>query len=223
MKSNSNQKLIKHLPAIYHESEHLGLGVLLSVFEKILYGEDGSHQQEKQPRQSLDNLIPLADSIATISCLFDAYETPKDFLPWLASWVALTHFEGLDEIRQRKLIAEIVPLYAFRGTKKYLEKMLEFFTPEKTAISVEDQQLEGFTIGKAEVGKSTRLAHDRPFMFRVVVVLSGLHDDPENNDEKIIRYKRQIRRVIDLAKPAYTMYELVWEYGSKPTRNHLVA
>jgi phage tail-like protein len=211
---NSNGKLLDYLPAIYHESEDLG--VLLSVFEKILYGEDGQDQGKKKPRPSLDKLIPVVDSIATIAYLFDADETPPDFLPWLARWVALTHLEGLSEKRQRQLIAEIVPLYAFRGTKRYLEKILEFFTPENTAITIEDQQIEGFVIGKVEVGKNSRLAHDRPFWFRVEVIPSGFADDPDKKGAEIAKYEKQIRRVIDLAKPAYTMYELVWPTG--PTK-----
>ncbi len=212
MKSNPNRKLLNYLPAIYHESKDLG--VLLSVFEKILYGELGQDQRKKGPRPSLDELIPVVDSITTISCLFDAAETPRDFLPWLARWVALSHFEGLSEKRQRKLLAEIVPLYALRGTKRYLAEMLEFFKPENSIISIEDQQLEGFVIGKVELGKNSRLAHDRPFWFRVEIVQSGLADDPEKEGEKFARYEKQIRRVIDLAKPAYTMYELVWTTGS---------
>jgi phage tail-like protein len=217
MISNSNGKLLNYLPAIYHDWEDLRQ--LLAVFEKILYGEDGQDQREIEPRQSLDKLIPVVDSIATISSLFDADETPPDFLPWLSQWVALTHLEGLSEKRQRKLIAEIVPLYAFRGTKIYLEKMLEFFIPENTTISIEDQQLGGFaigTIGKSEVGINTRLEHDRPFWFRVEIVPSDLADEPDKKCGEIAKYEKQIRRVIDLAKPAYTMYELVWPAG--PTK-----
>ena len=199
------------MPAIYHESEDLG--VLLSVFEKILYGEDGENKSRKGPRPSLDELIPVVDSIATISCLFDAAETPRDFLPWLARWVALSHFDGLSEQRQRKLIADIVPLYALKGTKKYLEKMLEFFKPEDTTVSIEDQQLDGFVVGKVELGKNSRLDHDRPFWFRVVIAPDRLVDDPDKKCKDIARYEKKIRRVIDLAKPAYTMYELVWPMG----------
>jgi hypothetical protein len=45
---------------------------------------------------------------------------------------------------------------------------------------------------------------------------SGLADDPDKKNEEFARYEKQIRRVIDLAKPAYTMYELVWPMG--PTK-----
>jgi phage tail-like protein len=214
MKSTNNGKLINYLPAIYHDKKHLSH--LLAVFEKILYEADEPDQLPKKPRRFLDDPIPIVDSIDTIAGLFDAHETPQDFLPWLARWVALTHLEGLSEKRQRQLIAEIVPLYAFRGTKSYLEKILEFFTPENTAITIEDQQIEGFVIGKVEVGKNSRLAHDRPFWFRVEVIPSGFADDPDKKGAEIAKYEKQIRRVIDLAKPAYTMYELVWPTG--PTK-----
>ena len=150
MNTNSNGKLLGYLPAIYHDSEDLRH--LLAIFEKILYDAVQPEQPPKNPRRSLEEPIPIVDSIAAIAGLFDAYETPSDFLPWFTQWVALTYLEGLSAERQRKLVAEIVPLYALRGTKKYLAKLLEYFIPDQTMISIEDQRSLADHVGPRESG-----------------------------------------------------------------------
>ena len=207
MKTNSNGKLLGYLPAIYHGSEDLRH--LLAIFEKILYDAVESEQQPQLPRRTLDDPIPIVESIGAIAGLFDAYETPSDFLTWLAQWVALNYTEGLSEDRQRKLVAEIVPLYALRGTRHYLVKLLEYFLPDHTEVSIEDQEFGGFMIGAVRVGIDSRLGQDRPFWFRVEIKPSSNLKDPAQTIAKICRSERQIRRVIDISKPAYTMYELV--------------
>src|SRR5260221_12180485 len=116
--------LLGHLPAIYHTSEDLR--VVLAVLETVLWGTEEKELGGERRQQLLDGSRPLADAIASISSLFDAFHTPKEFLPWLAQWVALTDLRGLPEERQRQLLATIVPLYAKRGTKSYLEELLNF-------------------------------------------------------------------------------------------------
>src|SRR5262245_34228751 len=109
--------LLNHLPAIYHASEDLRR--LLAVFEAVLFGVEGTPPRQQRQLRSIGEILPIVDNIATIAALFDPYETPKELLPWLAQWVALSHLSGLTEERQRQLLAEIVPLYAQRGTKRY--------------------------------------------------------------------------------------------------------
>ena len=213
--ASANGRLLSHLPAIYHASEDLR--ELLAVFEATLFGPDGQDEHKKQPRRSLDEILPVGDSIATISSLFDAYETPGDFLPWLAQWVALSFLEGLTVEQQRDLLAGIVPLYAQRGTKIYLKKLLKFFNPQKAKISIDDQGLAGFVIGTASVGIDTQLERDRPFWFRVKIDMSALAIDSDRQSEFIAQREKRIRRVIDLAKPAHTLYELDWQFEANQT------
>lgn len=212
---SANGRLLSHLPAIYHGSEDLR--ELLAVFEATLFGPDGQDEHKKLPRRSLDEILPVGDSIATISSLFDAYETPGDFLPWLAQWVALSFLEGLTVEQQRDLLACIVPLYAQRGTKIYLKKLLTFFNPQKAKISIDDQGLAGFVIGTAYVGIDTQLERDRPFWFRVKIDMSALAIDSDSQSEFIAAREKRIRRVIDLAKPAHTLYELDWQFEANQT------
>jgi len=209
--------LLNHLPAIYHTSE--ALCTLLSVFESVLFGEGVKGSIPEGQRRSLSELLPLADRIATIASLFDPYETSRELLPWLAQWVALSHHSGLTEQRQRQLLAEIVPLYAQRGTKRYLERLLEFFQPENTTVVVEDQELHGFIVGTARIGLDSWLERDRPFWFRVKIHTSLSINDPDKMRELRTDWEERIRRVIDLAKPAHTLYELDWLFEESGKRN----
>jgi phage tail-like protein len=200
--------LLNHLPAIYHTSEELCQ--LLAVFEAVLFGVDG--KEPGQERQSISELLPIVNNIATIAALFDTYRTPKEFVPWLAQWVALTHLSGLTEQRQRDLLARIVPLYAQRGTKTYLERLLEFFKPDNVSVEIEDRELQGFIVGTARVGLDSRLERERPFSFRVRIYTSSPMDDSDAQRGLRTQWEERLRRVIDLAKPAHTLYELEWQF-----------
>ncbi len=202
--------LLNHLPAIYHTSEDLR--TVLSVFEAVLLGLGEKGRTEERRQRSINESLPLEDAIANIASLFDAFETPKEFVPWLAQWVALTHLDGLTEERRRQLLAEIVPLYAKRGTKKYLERLLEFFKPESATVSIQDQELQGFVVGTAKIGLDSRLEHDRPFWFQVKITAPAPSGDPEERREWRTQWEQRVRRIINLAKPAHTLYELHWQF-----------
>jgi phage tail-like protein len=199
------EKLLNMLPAIYHESDDLAS--LLAVFELILYGTESDPPEHERRRVSVMETWPIVNSITTISSLFDAYETPREFIPWLSQWVALSNTEDLSENDKRQLIAHIVPLYAKRGTSGYLKKILTYYFPEITKVEVEDQKMGNFVIGKAKIGSTTRFDKDRPFWFRVDIYVS-LPDYSITTQEFKSKLKTRIRRVIDFAKPAHTLYEL---------------
>ncbi len=206
--TDSENRLRSLLPAIYHESPDLK--ILLEIIEAVLFAP---HGEETGPAsESLDpgKKMPLALRMACLPALFDAFETPSDFLPWLAEWVALSHLEGLEEDLQRQLLAQIVPLYALRGTKHYVEALLGIFKPQNTEVRVQDQDLEGFKVGFAKLDIDSRLAHDRPFWFEVTIAMVGPRAHPEALQDLQERWEGRIRRVVDLAKPAHTLYELKW-------------
>jgi phage tail-like protein len=213
MMASPSGPLLNYLPAIYHTSEDLRQ--LLAVFEAVLFGVDGKEPRQERGQQSISELLPIVDNIATIASLFDAYETPKELVPWLAQWVALSHLSGLTEQRQRELLAEIVPLYAQRGTQTYLEKLLEFFKPENTRIVIEDRELHGFVVGTARIGIDSRLGYDRPFWF-IVRVYPPTPVSAINEQRRFItQWEERLRRVIDFAKPAHTLYELDWQFEDR--------
>ena len=190
---NGSGKLLGQLPSVYHSSEDLR--TLLSTLETILF------EPNKQALES---------QIAGIARLFSAMEAPDEFLPWLAQWVALSHRMGLPLEQQRRLVGRIVPLYAWRGTKRYLTELLKLYLPTGAEVRVEDQEFNGFKIGMAKVGLDTWLERDRPFWFKVTIRVpsSGTHAErgPQWQDE----WQKRIRQVVELAKPAHTTYDLDW-------------
>ncbi len=199
------EQLLPMLPAIYHGSDDLAS--LLAIFEDILYGIEQDHPNKEKRRLSIMETWPIVDSIATIPSLFDAYETPREFIPWLSQWVALSDTEDLSENAKRQLIAHIVPLYAKRGTSDYLKEILTCIIPEIKKVAVEDQNMGNFILGKARIGSTTRFEQDRPFWFRVDITVFLPEGSSTIKEFKFI-LEEKIRRVIDHAKPAHTLYEL---------------
>jgi phage tail-like protein len=190
---NGSGKLLGQLPGVYHSSEDLR--TLLSALEIILF------EPNKQALES---------QIAGIARLFSAMETPEEFLPWLAQWVALSHRMGLPLEQQRRLVEKIVPLYAWRGTKRYLIKLLKLYLPTGAEVRVEDQEFNGFKIGMAKVGLDTWLERDRPFWFRVTIRVPSSGVDAERGPQWQDEWQKRVRQVIELAKPAHTTYDLDW-------------
>jgi hypothetical protein len=198
-------RLLAQLPGIYHPSSDLSQ--LLSTFETILC--------EPHPGA-------LETQIAQIATLFDVVRAPHElpgwisaqapgvlsqrrdaFLPWLAQWVALSGAASLPIERQRRLVGRIVPLYACRGTRRYLIELLRFHLPEHSEIGVEDQDFTGLILGKSRIGVDAWLEEDRPFWFKVTI---RLPDGGAAHGR--VDWPARIRQVVDLAKPAHTTYDL---------------
>jgi phage tail-like protein len=195
--SNQANILLRNLPEIFQDSEDLR--TLLTAFEDVLFGTE---QGLEQKIANIPNLFNPKPGRAT-SGTFD--RTPVEFLPWLAQWVALEHLYVMPEEQYRKLIAKIVPLYALRGTKKYLKEILALFFPE-IEVTISDEALPSMKVGESRVGKDTRLGGDIPFYFYVKLQFPG-HSNAHSNSQDDSLLER-ICSVIDSAKPAYTAYQL---------------
>ena len=123
---------VRFLPPVLWEKEPplpaFSLGAMLRVFEKILTG--------------IDDGIPIGDGttsyepieaiIARVPRLFDPWSTPAEFLPWLASWLALEVSPLWDDYQTRKAIAGIVQLYRKRGLKAGMIGYLDLYTVAAT-------------------------------------------------------------------------------------------
>lgn len=192
---DAGEALLKHLPAVYREAPQLR--ELLGAFEEVLLGPGADGQPGLEQR------------IAALPELLDAkalYEERREFLPWLAQWVALGDFPGLSHRQLVGLIPCIVPLYASRGTPGYLEALLKLLLPE-VAAEVDDRELPTLTVGESRVGQETRLGGDVPFWFLVQLrSRTGALDETQR-----ARLSALARTVTDLAKPAYTAYLLEWD------------
>jgi phage tail-like protein len=187
---------LDHLPAIYRRPA-AGNGIpaiqtFLSAFEAVLFCSDetGAHRS-------------LQESIDAIATLYDPYEVSADFLPWLAQWAALTlNSVGMTESQLRNLIAVSIPLYAIRGTKAYLQTVLQLYTGGQAVV--EELYLPGMCVGvRSSVGHDTRLGED-PFQFQVSLTFASAPVSREGR----LNLQQLAHAVIRLAKPAHTHYRL---------------
>ena len=174
---------LAHLPAFFQEDPFVGRFLL--AFEHILSGRHDIAPEETEAPKPPPG---LEQTIAKLHTYFipgpgieDGKRAPQEFLPWLASWVALSLREDWDVEEQRRLLSRIVSLYAKRGTKSGLEEMLETYTGEDAVIYEFDQP-----------------AH----YFQVEITLREQDPGTLGRKEKIAR------AIIDQEKPAHTFYTL---------------
>ena len=200
----SPSNLLEYLPEIYQGEPYLGQFLL--AFEKILLGRaDGIDYSEKG----------LEEKIANIHTYFDPQQTPPDFLPWLASWTALSLRADLDTQQQRDFIANIVQRYRYRGTKANLEELLKLFikgTPTITETSDAELQIGDFRLLEQNpqqlpvqsiLGIGSYLGGGAPHYFTVKIALSK-----ELRPEEIRRQIEIATDIIEKEKPAHTQYKL---------------
>src|SRR6516165_1529967 len=118
---------VKYLPPVLWQNDppapQFSLGTMLKVFEKVLTGIDdgeaivhGNHTHD-----------PIQDVIARTFRLYQPWATPPTFLDWLAQWVALQLAPIWDEYQRRRIISQIVPIYALRGLKDGLDQFLDLY------------------------------------------------------------------------------------------------
>jgi len=71
---------------------------------------------------------PLEQRQDHLALYFDPRTTPATFLPWLAGWLSLAVDTHWPEERVRRLLAEGMDLYRWRGTAYGLTRMIEVCT-----------------------------------------------------------------------------------------------
>ncbi|NEO08388.1 phage tail protein, partial [Moorena sp. SIO3I8] len=188
-RTSAPSNLLQYLPEIYQSKPFLGQFLL--AFEKILLGpeKDGVNSSDKGSDKGLEQ------KIADIHTYFDPQQTPKEFLPWLASWVALSLRADLSLQQQRDFIANIVERYRFRGTKANLQALLDLFiegTPTITETTIPETIDAEFQIGDSQLlnqnpqqlppqsvlGKGSYIGGELPHFFRVKIALNkGLNPE----------------------------------------------
>jgi phage tail-like protein len=143
----------------------------------------------------------MEEKIANLSALFDARRTPAEFLDWLAGWSALSLNSELSEQQKRELIANIIPLYRIRGTRRYVERLLDIFLGGKSVV--DDHAYPGIQIARhSTIATDTYLGGSSPHYFRVRIAVSA------EQHHQVEARRRMAREVIDQAKPAHTYYDL---------------
>jgi phage tail P2-like protein len=183
---------LDYLPAYLQTDPFLGRFLL--AFERVLSGlpdQDPPFHPQIISRESGAE-YGLETIISNIHTYFDPQQTPSEFLPWLAGWIALSLREDWDEAVKRQFISQMVPLYRIRGTLRGLKKMLSIYL-EHSGLSYPDRKIAIFEFD------------DRPHYFQVQLVL------PSNQVLQPDRYWRECRAaqgIINQEKPAHTFYAL---------------
>ncbi len=148
-------RLIQYLPDIYRTDF---ISRFLALFESIL--------------------MPIEWNIDNFDLYLDPATAPCEFLPWLASWFGVPFDSTWSEDKRRLYLKEAHLIYARRGTRWALSRLLEIYTHAKPEI------LE-FIQGKD------------PLYFQVRLPLKA----EQVNSEVLMR-------LIDDHKPAHTSYEV---------------
>lgn len=151
-------RLLNYLPGIYHTDF---MSRFLALFESIL--------------------IPIEWNVDHFNMYLDPGEAPLGFLPWLANWYTIIFDSTWSEPQRRTLLKEAHQIYARRGTRWALSRVLEIYLGQKPEI-IE------FTNEK------------EPFTFTVKL--------PMNKGDRLLANQELIEAIIDSSKPAHTTYRL---------------
>ena len=193
-------RLIEQLPAIYRDSD--ALRQLLASFEELLFT---GHRDATTTVPGIEREWRLMPSVFAPLGLDannngDSPRTPARFLPWIASWLAFTPHALFRPEQLRRIVAGIVPLYDRRGTRAYLQQLLELCFDDVARIRIDERDLSGLCLGRSRIGVDALLAEERPFCFSVDV---QIHPDAPR-----LQIEPRLRAVIDFAKPAHAVYVL---------------
>jgi len=153
-----SRRLINYLPGIYHTEF---MARFLGIFEAIL--------------------TPIEWNIDNFDLYLDPATAPRDFLPWLANWFDIAFDPSWTEAQRRHLLKEAHSIYARRGTRWALSRVLEIYTGQTPTIVDTDPDLE-------------------PFTFKVTLPAVAARLERE-----------MIERLIDAHKPAHTLYTLEFQ------------
>lgn len=120
--SVENGRYLHYLPPIYHTPF---MQRFLALFESIY--------------------APIEWNVDNFDLYLNPQTAPADFLPWLANWFDIIFDHSWREDQQRTFLNEAHKIYARRGTKWALGRVLEIYTGQKPTIDDESDDLEPFT------------------------------------------------------------------------------
>lgn len=130
MATVEQSRYLQYLPAIFEETQP-GVGRALDLGQFLL------------PFQAAFD--EFDEVLATIDRYFAPELAPDtDFLPWLATWVALAVDEEWEMDKRRRLISQAVELYRWRGTVLGLKRYIALYTGlDESAIEIQEARWPG--------------------------------------------------------------------------------
>ena len=205
---------LRYLPPVYREElvSAAFLERFLSIFET---GFDSLDQQ-------IDKLFQY----------FDPTLAPKDFLPWLASWINLSLDDDVPEARVRRLIQRAPFIFSRKGTPRAIVEFLEIYTGERVYLTELMTEIKPFIVGQSgralgtglvllgsgprgmRIGDTTVVGHaairdrvndpDEPFLPLVRRFLISVNMDRQEFE----RRKLTLERIVREQAPAHTSFTI---------------
>jgi phage tail-like protein len=148
-------RLLDYLPGIYQDDF---MSRFLALFESILF--------------------PIEWNIDNFDLFLDPGTAPAEFLPWLMNWYELSFNATWSENQRRRLLKEANQIYARRGTRWALSRVLEIYLGQAPDIIENSENL-------------------NPYTFKVKIPLPRKSVNQE-----------LIEQLINVNKPAYTDYSV---------------
>jgi phage tail-like protein len=121
---------------------------------------------------------PIEWNIDNFDLFIDPGTCIYDFLPWLAGWFEIIFDPSWSEAQQRKLLKDAYRIYALRGTRWALSRVLEIYTGVPPRINDSGDEIKAFT-----------------FVVNIKVPKDEINP-------------RLIEAIIDIHKPAHSSYKL---------------
>jgi phage tail-like protein len=160
--SKTSSRYLDYLPGIYRTDF---MARFLAIFESVL--------------------TPIEWDVDNFDIYLDPRTAPREFLPWLSSWFSITFDSTWSDGQRRALLSEAHQIFARRGTRWALSRVLEIYTGVQPEIVDLDEKA-------------------APFTFTVRIPLA------EGDVDRLL-----VERIIDASKPAHTNYELLFRTGNK--------
>ena len=208
---------LRYLPAIYQEdpvsSEFLER--FLSIFETVLYD--------------------LETDIDNVSDYFDPDIVKPGFLAWLASWLNLAVEEDWTDDKKRYFIKRAPVLYKQKGTRAGIEELVRLYTGKRPVILEHSRigkpmvinkdgsfilginslllktPVRGFRLGDDSIIGQVALRDIDIVQLQEELFLALAHQFTvmiNLSAEKLKRYEKGLRQILDNEKPAHTMYRI---------------
>lgn len=152
-----SRRYLEYLPPIYHTDF---MSRFLALFESIL--------------------MPVEWTVDSFDMFLDPRTAPAGFLPWLQNWFLAAFDDTWSEEKRRTFLLEAHMIYARRGTKWALARILEIYLGHRPEIEDDSPQLEPLT-----------------FVVRIPMAESTVD-------------RELVENLIDLNKPAHTTYQLTF-------------
>lgn len=175
-----NRSFIQYLPEIYQtEDGNDFLGRYLSLFEAVY--------------QDMDRKIRNAARQLDSGC------SEPDFLHWMAGWTGISDIHLWPEEKLRLLLNGIVKKNLLRGTRQYMEYMIETFTGEKPFF-VEYSEIEQYRDEPGVYANLKRYYAHGPYEVNILVREQAV---------PTLREQMALKKVIENMKPAHIEVHLV--------------